>query len=472
MSIKKELLSGTLFTALSRYVYVVVSLIVTAILARLLTPEDFGVIAIATVLIAFINLFCDMGFGPAIIQNKNLTENDISNIFIFSIVLGSLLALFLFLSSDTISIFYGKKKLSIICKILSANIFFTALNIVPKALILKKKEFKFIAKRNVIVNILLGFISVIAAYKGLGIYALLINPLGTSLILFVINFKKVKIGFPTNFSIEPLNKIIRFSTFQFLFNFINFFSRNLDQLLIGKYISLVQLGYYEKSYRLMQQPIGNIANVITPVMHPILSEYQNQKDKLLNYSRKIVKVLALVGFCITPFLYFTADELIIIVFGNDWIDAIPVFRILSISVCFQMINSASGSILQSGNNSKYLFLSGLVNSFLNVTGIILGVFIYREITIVASFIVITFGLNLIVSYYFIYKKMFGISFIIELTKLIKPLVFGCIISVFLYGINTLGFSFIPGLILKISLGLIVMLVMYWCNKKGLLKFRE
>ncbi|WP_282016604.1 lipopolysaccharide biosynthesis protein [Marinifilum flexuosum] len=472
MSIKKEILSGTLFTAVSKYTYIFISLVVTAILARILTPEDFGTIAIATVLIAFINLFCDMGFGPAIIQNKDLTDEDVNNIFTYSMILACVLALALYFSSQYISRFYDQDSLMNVCKLLSINIFFTALNIVPKSLILKNKEFKFIAKRNVIVNILLGFISVIAAYLGMGIYSLLVNPIGSSIIMFFINFKRVKIKISISLSITSIKKIISFSTYQFLFNFINYFSRNLDQLLIGKFIGLTSLGLYEKSYRLMQQPIGNIANVLTPVMHPILSEFQSQREKLLDYTKKITSLLALVGFCITPFLFFMADELIMIVFGKDWVDSIPVFRILSLSVCFQMINSATGSILQSGNGSKLLFLSGLINSLLNVVGILIGVLYYGEIENVAVFIVVTFGLNLLVSYYFIYSVMFKCSVWNELIKLLKPLTYALVISIILYFVGELNLTFFKGLLVKGGVGIIFLLGIYKMSLKQLLRFKN
>ena len=268
-STKKELLSGVFYTAIAKYSGIIVSLVVAGILARLIEPEEFGIVAIATVIISFFSIFSDLGIAPAIIQNKELSQKDLSNIFTFTIWLGISISILFFLCSWPISHFYKNGTLLTICQLLSLNLFFASANIVPNALLFKEKEFKFIAYRSLTIQISGGVMAITAAILGAGLYALIINPILSSILLFIISFRKKPQELAQTWGIQSMKKILSFSAYQFMFNVINYFSRNLDKLLIGKYMDMVALGYYEKSYRLMMLPLQNITHVISPVMHPI-----------------------------------------------------------------------------------------------------------------------------------------------------------------------------------------------------------
>ena len=314
MSIKQEMISGIFWTAVQKYSGLIVQIIVTAILARLLTPEDFGVVAVATVLIAFFTLFTDMGIGPAIIQKQDLTQEDLNSIFSFTIWGGILLAVLFFLAAYPISAFYKEDSLALICQLLSVNLLFAAWNIVLNALINKNKRFKFIAERTLLLQVICGIISVFAAYHGLGLYALLISPILTSIGVFILNYRQYPLQFSWQIRTDALKKIFSYSSFQFLFNFINYFSRNLDKLIIGRFFSMNELGYYEKSYRLMMLPLQYVTNVITPVMHPILTSLQNDYKSLAEKYNKIIKLIATISFPLGVFLYFAAVLFLFLIF--------------------------------------------------------------------------------------------------------------------------------------------------------------
>ena len=163
-STKKELLSGVFYTAIAKYSGIIISLVLAGILARLIEPEDFGVVAIATVIISFFGIFSDLGIAPAIIQNKELSENDLSNIFSFTLWLGIGISMIFFLCSWPISHFYESDTLLSICQLLSLNLFFASANIVPNALLFKGKEFKFIAYRSLTIQIAGGSLAITAAF--------------------------------------------------------------------------------------------------------------------------------------------------------------------------------------------------------------------------------------------------------------------------------------------------------------------
>ncbi|MEY8612039.1 lipopolysaccharide biosynthesis protein [Parabacteroides segnis] len=405
-STKKELLSGVFYTAIAKYSGIIVSLVVAGILARLIDPEDFGVVAIATVIISFFNIFSDLGIAPAIIQNKTLLKKDFSNIFTFTLWLGISIAILFFLCSWPISHFYKNNTLLTICQLLSLNLFFASANIVPNALLYKKKEFKFIAYRSLTIQIIGGSMAIIAALMGAGLYALVINPILSSILLFIISFRKNPQKLSRTWGIQSMKKIFSFSAYQFMFNVINYFSRNLDKLLIGKYMDMVALGYYEKSYRLMMLPLQNITHVISPVMHPIFSDFQNDLTKLSISYNKVIRFLAFIGFPLSVLLCSCSKEIILIIFGEQWMPSVPVFQILSISVGIQIILSTSGSIFQAANDTRSLFICGLFSTLLNIIGILTGIFFFKTLEAVAWCICITFTINFVQCYIWMYKITF------------------------------------------------------------------
>ena len=427
-NIKSQLFSGVFYTVLAKYSGVVISLVVAGILARLLSPDDFGIVAVATVIIAFFNLLTDMGVSPAIVQHKSLTKDDLSDIFSFTVWTGIGISILFFASSWIIADYYQSDTLRILCQLLSVNLFFASATIVPGAMFYRNKEFKFIAIRSFVIQISAGAAAVTAALCGAGLYALIINPIVSSVLIFVISFQRYPQRLRFTLGLTVLRKIFSYSAYQFLFNVINYFSRNLDKLLIGKYMSMSDLGYYEKSYRLMMLPLQNITQVITPVMHPIFSDFQNDKGKLLSSYERIVRFLAFIGLPLSVLLFFTAEEVTLIIFGDQWMPSVPVFRILSLSVGIQIILSSSGSIFQAAGDTRSLFVCGVFSSAFNVAGILLGIFHFGTLTAVASCIVVTFTINFIQCYWQMYRVTFRQSAWPFIRQLISPLVISILIA--------------------------------------------
>lgn len=403
MSIGQEMITGVFWSAVHKYSGIVVQIGITAVLARLLYPEDFGVVAIASVFIHFFSLFTNMGIGAAIIQNHDFSGKDLNSIFTFSIYGGIVLSALFFFASPLIGSAYHNGLLVGICRILSVNLLFASWNIVPNALINKNKRFKFIAQRTLGLQVLCGISAVAAAFGGLGIYALIVSPLFTSVGTFYLNYQQYSLKFTRAVDFRSLKKISSFSIYQFLFNFINYFSRNLDKLIIGRNFNMTELGYYEKSYRLMMLPLQNVTHVITPVMHPILTSLQYNYQELTDKYNKIVKLIATISFPAGVFLYFSAEDLIMLVYGQKWIAAIPVFKILALSVPLQMILSTTGAIYQSSGKVKWMFYGGLSNSFCTITGFLIAAFYFHTIKAMAWAWTITLSINFMVSLYILYR---------------------------------------------------------------------
>lgn len=388
--------SGVFYSSVAKYAGIVVTLAVTAVLSRLCTPEEFGIINLSTVIIAFFAIFSDLGIGPAIIQHKDLTRRELSGIFSFTVWFGALLAIAFFAAADALSRLYSDSRLlADICRILSVNLFFAAANIVPNALVMRDKRFQFAAIRSLAVQVAGGAAAIAAAYAGAGVYALTINPILSSVALFAINLRE----YPLRLRVKPgragIRKVFSFSAYQFSFQLINYFSRNLDKLLMGRYMSLTQLGYYDKSYRLMMLPLQNIAFVVSPVMHPVFSELQHDKARLAASYGKVLRLLAFVGMPLSAVLFFTASELMLLIFGPQWGPSVAAFRILALSVGIQILMSTSGSIFQAANATRMLFLCGVFSATLNIAAICTGIFAYGTTQAVAACITLSFAVNFV-----------------------------------------------------------------------------
>lgn len=433
--LKSSFFSGVFYTGIAKYSGIVFSIIITAILARLISPEDFGIVAIATILVSFFSTLTTVGISPAIVQNKSITDDELRSLNSFVFIFALVVSLLYLAAIPFILRFYDNNHtLEIILLLLVLNVFFSIASIVPNAIILKNKLFKFIAVRTLLIQIVLGVISIVCAYWGMGIYALLVNPIGSSIVLFVVNFMKFPIGF-SKVTKEAVNKILSFSVYQTFFNLLYLGYRNVDKLFVGKYFGMETLGYYEKSYRLMMLPLENVSSVVSPVLHPLLSEHQNDYDKIWGVYIMMLKAISEVSLIISVLLFFIAEPLILIFYGKNWLPAVPVFKILSLSICFQMMQVPIGPVLQSINKTRGLFWSScwllLFVLFSVMCSAYLGDVIYLAWGIVVSFILGFFVYQIYVARYFGRKYWFVVD--ILLVPVVSSLVFAAlnyILSIF------------------------------------------
>nr|WP_262918605.1 lipopolysaccharide biosynthesis protein [Belliella filtrata] len=456
-----------MYTGISKYSTVIISIVIGAILARLLSPEEFGVVALITVIISFFNILTNAGIGPAVIQNKKLEEEDLQSIFLFSIIIGFILALIFFFTATPISSFYSNKELIPLIRLMSLTVFFSALKIVPNALLLKKLKFKKVGIINVLVQLISGIFAVLFAFKGFSYYALIFKSIFDGMFTFAFFYWLSPIKITFNLKTSAINKILRFSTFQFLFNFINYFSRNLDNLLIGKFLSPASLGFYDKSYQLMMMPVSNLTHVITPVLHPVLSDFHYDKNRISNAYNKVVLLLATIGFPLSVFLYFSASEIILLLYGDQWMQSIPVFKILALTVGLQMILSSSGSIFQAINRTDLLFYSGGLSAIFMVSGICYGIFIGQSLESVGYGLIGAFLINFFQGFYYLIKRGLNQS----LTTFYKTLFYPLIISIILV-FNLLALEYfvieniLLSLLLKLLISVLVTVVIFLMKKEG------
>jgi teichuronic acid exporter len=453
-SFRKSFGSGIFYTAIAKYSNVILSLAIGAVLARLLSPQEFGIVAILTVFTIFFELLSDFGIGPAVVQTQNLDQHDLKSIFSFSIILGLVLSAIFFLLSPFIATFYQEDELINIGRLISLSIFFHSMIIVPKALIRKSLKFKQIGIYSVFIHLFVGIIAIFLAYNEFSYFSLVFMSIFNSFFTFLAFYWMSPVGITFRIRYSALRKISKFSTYQMLFNFVNYFSRNLDNILIGKYLGTSSLGYYDRSYKIMKMPVQNLTHIFSPVMPAMYASIKNDPLRIFNSYMQIVKLLATVGFPLSIFLYFAAPEIISLVYGNQWTESIPVFQILAFSIGTQMVMSSSGAIFQSTFRTDLLFVSGLLNSALIVSGILYGVFYGGSIESVGMGVLLAYSINFFVVFFILIKYALKESFMSFLKTFIIPLFISLLVGLTLWLVSSFDLGKPPiSLLVKSALAL-------------------
>ena len=303
-----KLKKGFIYTAIGTYTNFIVQLLITSILSRLLTPESYGVVAIIQVFIIFFSMLVEAGMGPAIIQNKKLTENDNRILFNYSVMFAVFLAIFFGVFGFVLSGVYGNSIYQKLTWVQAISVLFNGLNVVPTAILNKQKKFKELNFSMLISTLLGGITGIIAAISGAGVYALIFSAIVTSLVKLFLNLLLTKLGFSNKLDRRVLNYILDYSKNQFGFNFLNYFTRNADNILIGKFMGADSLANYNRAYQLLLLPNTLFLGIVNPVLQPVFSEYQDEVNYIRNVYYKIIHFLALLGIPLSIFLCINARD--------------------------------------------------------------------------------------------------------------------------------------------------------------------
>lgn len=377
--------------------------------ARMFTPEEFGIIASIQVFVTFFQILSDIGIGPAVISLKNVTERERNGIFTVTFIVGMFLSGVFYLFSYALNGFYGGFKYQDIALVICINILFSSLTILPQTGLNKDAKFITTAKIGVFSE-LIALCGVLILYSfDYGVLALASKIGMQSISKFLLTYLHsvdTSLGKPKfGKEVFHIKKILSFSLYQFGFNFINYFSRNLDNILIGKYFGMSTIGIYSKSYELMRYPLLVTTFALTPAIQPILTKFRDDKHRVVKEHNILTSRLLALSIPISVYLFFNSHDVVTVLFGTNWVSVAPLIKIFSFMVPVQAVLSTSGSFFQVMNNPRLLFYSGFVAAMFSVTAIVLGV-VSGSIENVAIFLVIAFLLNFMQIYYVLFKFCF------------------------------------------------------------------
>ncbi|MGD1913668.1 MAG: lipopolysaccharide biosynthesis protein [Rivularia sp. (in: cyanobacteria)] len=345
----------------------------TVILARLLAPEDFGLIGMVAVVIGFAGLFKDLGLSTATIQKAQIDHEQVSTLFWINFAISCATALVVAVSSPFVAWFYGEPRLTWITLALTSSFIFGGLTVQHQALLRRQMNFTSLAKIEVI-SMSIGVLgAIVSAWYGGGYWALVIMQLAIA----VTNAIGVWIACKWRPSLPVQNSNIRsmlaFGGNLTGFNIVNFFSRNLDNVLIGQYWGAQQLGFYAQAYKLVLLPIVQINTPITSVALPALSSLQAEPQKYCRYYYKAILLISALGMPIIGFLFACADKVILMLLGEQWLGVVPIFQFLMPAAFNATIGVGIGWVYQSLGRVDRQLRWGVVASILNIIFFVIGV---------------------------------------------------------------------------------------------------
>lgn len=372
MSLKQQTISGVGWSTIAKFSEEGIRAIVMIVLARLLSPDAFGLIGMIMVFTGFVNVFKDAGFGPALIQTEEVTGLQLSSVFWVTIVLGLTLTILLIGIAPLIAIFYDNPTLEPLTTLFAFNFFIQGFAIVQRSLLKRKMNFKRLAIAQISAALIGGVIAVVMAVYGFGVWSLVTRRLVTSFglvgTLWIISDWKPSF----KFSWGSVKELLGFSGNLTGFKALNYWVRKVDDLLVGRFLGSQALGLYTRAYQIMLFPLNRVSRVIGKVMFPALTKIKDDKVRTKQAYLKSISLIAFVTFPLMLGLLVTTDHLVLAVLGNQWKGTIILLRLLSVVGMSQSIGTTTGWIYQAQGRTDWMFRWGIFSGIVVISSYVIG----------------------------------------------------------------------------------------------------
>lgn len=403
MGLKLKTQTGFIWTSAGTLVNGIISLIVTMILSRILTPFDFALIALLNVFLAVSNVVVESGFSQAIIRDDNPTQKDLSSVFYFNILLSLSIYIILYFLAPNISAFYNAPKLTNLSRVVFLVIIFNSFSLIQNATLNRSLNFEILNKSSVFGSLLAGIISIIMAFTGFGIWSLVANSVLLPFFRSTLLWYHSKWRPAKSFSFISIKRYLSFGIFLMFQGVIDTLSTNLINLVIGKVYTKNDLGYYSQGKNLDGYIVTPFNSIIQKVTYPILSTIKNEENRLKGAYRQIIGVVMFVFIPVMFFTIITSDKMIIAFFGNQWVEAGKYLKISSIgSLLFPIQVVCTNVIMLKGKTKTMLHFSFVKHSLRILLILVLinkGVMVLAIVSsltnIIGSVLFIALGMSLL-----------------------------------------------------------------------------
>jgi len=428
MTHKKQLYKAMGKSMAAKYTVYVVNLLSTVWLARLFTPELFGTVAAIMVFFAFFQLISEVGLGPAVVNVNTLAPTDRNGIFSLTLLVGAGMSLLFYALSSVFTNFYGLPRVDEVIPYVTVGLFFSAAGIVPNAFLMRQQAFYHMAVAGLCGQVASTLAAVLLMHVIDPLHALASRAVFGAVVGFMAAYYfsgATEFGRPVlGKKLSAIKPLLSFSMYQFGFNFINYFSRNLDNILVGKYLGASSLGVYEKAYQLMAYPLQLLTHAFTPAIQPVLRQYAHDVEKIEHIHRDFTFKLSLLGAAAGLAMFLLADIIVKVALGPNWAGVVPLIHVLAIAIPVQIVLSTSGSFFQTMNRPDLLFISGFLSAIVMVAAIIWGI-VQRDMIAMAWALVTAFHFNFFQAYFVMYSRIFKVNLLKFFARMIPA---GAVVS--------------------------------------------
>lgn len=365
--IKHQAVKGVMWSAVERFSVQGIQFILTIIIARLVLPSDYGLIAMLNIFLAIAQVFVDSGFLNALIQKKDRTETDFSTVFYFNIFISLVFYLLLYVSAPYIASFYKEPDLSPVTRWIGLNIIIAGFSIVQRAKLTINVDFKRQAKASLTAVLISGIIGIVLAYKGWGVWALVIQTLSNNLLNTLLLWIFTKWIPKWEFSRESFNTLFSFGSKLLLSGLLHTIYMNLYSLVIGRQYSSMEVGFYNRAYQFANFPSINIVGIIGRVTFPIQCGMQDDNERLKIFFLKYLRMSCFIIFPLMIIVAVLSKSLILLLLTEKWLPAAELLSILCFAYMWYPVMVVNNQILNVKGRSDYFLYAEILKKIIAIT---------------------------------------------------------------------------------------------------------
>lgn len=447
MTLKEKTVSGFLWSFIDNLAKQGILFVVGIILARLLTPKEFGLIGMITIFIAISESFIDSGFSQALIRKKDCTEKDYSTVFYFNLAVGLLFFIILFFAAPAIATFFDEPKLMLLVRVLGSVLIIDSFTIIQRTTLTKRINFKLQTKVSIIASLLSGAVGITMAYMGYGVWSLVAKTLCqrfvNSVLLWYWNYWQPQLIF----SMASFKSLFSFGSKLLISGLIYTLYRNIYYLIIGKYFSAQELGYYTRAEQFNNLPSSNINGIISRVSYPVLSQMQDNPPKLKAGYKKIIKSTMFITFILMMGLAAIAEPMIITLIGEKWRTSVEYLQLLCFVGMLYPLHALNLNMLNVKGRSDLFLRLEIIKKIIAIPTIIIGIYFGIKIMILGMIF------NSLLAYYlnsYWSGKLIGYPMMEQIADILPSFLFAIGVSLATFALSTIiPLSYLPLLTVQI-----------------------
>lgn len=438
-----------------------VTFIISIILARLLSPSDYGIIALVNVFIIIADVFVTRGLGTALIQKKDADEVDFSTVFYLSELISVVIYIVIFITAPYIAKFYSSPELEIVIRVLAIRLPLSAFNAIQQAYISKKLLFKKVFISTNVSSVVSGILGIIAAYLGLGVWSLVIQNISNTILISIVLFIQLDWHPKLVFSWNRSKPLIKFGWKLLAANLLGQIFNQLRTLLLGRVYTASDLAFYNRGQKFPELISNNVDGTISTVLFPIMSNYGNDISKVKEITRKSISTST---FIITPLMFgmaATSQTIILLLLTEKWEQAIPYMQFLSIAGAFGTVSNANMQAISAIGRSDVMLKLELIKKPIYLIFLIIGI----KINVLAVaytmtiYSVVAMFLNMSPN-----RKLLGYKFKEQLSDIIPALLNSTLMGIVVMIVGFIKLPMILTLAIQIIVGILVYLGIAYITK--------
>ncbi|SNS73179.1 polysaccharide transporter, PST family [Noviherbaspirillum humi] len=452
-----RIVTSVRWAALSQASRVIAQLISVSVLSRILAPESYGLMSIAMTVTNLAFLFRDLGTSATIIQRKELTERMKSTVYWCNVALGCSIGLLLVLLAYPIALIFKDERLAPIMMALAIVFPIASLSLLHQALLERESDFRLLARIEIVSSISGIAIALFLAYRGAGIWSLVMQMIGSTIITVIqlrwANRWRARLVF----SKEDLLSLFGFGGNFSLFQFVIYLEQNADSMIIGRLLGPGPLGIYSMAYKIMLFPLQNLTAVISRALFPAFSRKQDSIEEIANLYLRAVRIIAMATAPLMAGMFFLRAEFVAILFGPQWSEVANILKWLAPVGFLQAMTASTGVVFLSLGRARLMLMFGILGAFLQISAFLIGV--HWGIEGVAACYLVAIIINFLPCFCCV-ARLLKIPFARLVIDFLKPLVASAVMLLALYEIHQLIMQIRPSQLGFVAINVMVGALIY------------